>query len=224
MKLFLFLLPVGILFAGGVLFFSTRQAKVAGPCACDPSIAETTGEFDPEAGEPIFNNKPIRVKMAELMPSLEALNQQEGIVLGKQSEERWIEIDLSEQKLFAHNGQEIDYEFFISSGKNWTPTVTGEFRVWSKFKYAKMSGGTPGTSSYYYLPNVPYIQYFHNDYAFHGAYWHNNFGQQMSHGCVNLSIADAEKLFYWTSPPLPPGKTLTRPSKDFPGTRVLVHK
>jgi lipoprotein-anchoring transpeptidase ErfK/SrfK len=40
---------------------------------------------------------------------------------------------------------------------------------------------------YYDVKHVPWTQYFHNGEALHGAYWHNNFGHPMSHGCVNIS-------------------------------------
>ncbi|NIO43122.1 MAG: L,D-transpeptidase family protein, partial [Burkholderiales bacterium] len=51
----------------------------------------------------------------------------------------------------------------------------------------------------YVLPNVPYVMYFYKDYAIHGTYWHNNFGTPMSHGCVNMSTADARWLYNWSS-------------------------
>ncbi len=87
-----------------------------------------------------------------------------------------------------------------------------------------MSGGSQALGTYYYLPNVPYIMYFNRDFGIHGAYWHNNFGAPMSHGCVNLAIPDAEKLFYWASPVLPSGKHMVTPSKENPGTLVVVHE
>jgi lipoprotein-anchoring transpeptidase ErfK/SrfK len=110
----------------------------------------------------------------------------------------------------------------VSAGK-WAPTPTGDFRIWIKLRYTLMHGGSKELHTYYYLPNVPYTQYFYKGFGLHGAYWHNNFGQPMSHGCVNLSIPDAEKLFYWTSPVLPEGKNQVTPTKDNPGTRVVIH-
>jgi lipoprotein-anchoring transpeptidase ErfK/SrfK len=47
----------------------------------------------------------------------------------------------------------------------------------------------------YYLPGVESVAYFYQGYALHGAYWHNNFGHPMSHGCVNMRNEDA-KWFY----------------------------
>lgn len=215
-------MPVAILFGIGVLYYSSRHFLADISCGCGPPSAQTTGEFEVDEKTAVFNNQPVDFQMAELVPSLEALQQQEQIVLGATADERWIEIDLSEQKLYAHRGDQIDYEMLISGGK-WAPTPTGDFRIWIKLKYTKMEGGRKENNTYYYLPNVPYTQYFYKGYGLHGAYWHSNFGHPMSHGCVNLAIPDAEKLFYWTSPPIPEGKGTIYPSKDNPGTRVIIH-
>ncbi|KYF53088.1 hypothetical protein BE08_00505 [Sorangium cellulosum] len=51
---------------------------------------------------------------------------------------------------------------------------------------------------------MPYTQYFHEGYALHGAYWHDEFGKARSHGCINLAPADAAWLFEWTEPAVPP--------------------
>lgn len=222
-KIFLLFIPLALMVGIGILLLS-RQAnnRLAGlDCGCgDPSLA--AGEFEMQAKQAVFNDQPVTVHMAELTPTLEALKAAEGAVLGATSDERWIEIDLSDQKLYAHNGNNIDYEMLVSAGK-WAPTPTGDFRIWIKLRYTLMHGGSKEKHTYYYLPNVPYTQYFYKGYGLHGAYWHNNFGQPMSHGCVNLSIPDSEKLFYWTSPVLPEGKNQVTPTKDNPGTRVVIH-
>ncbi|OQA18217.1 MAG: putative L,D-transpeptidase YciB precursor [Chloroflexi bacterium ADurb.Bin360] len=67
--------------------------------------------------------------------------------------------------------------------------MVGTFSIYVKYLATPMSG--PG----YYLPNVPHTMYFYRGYAIHGAYWHNNFGTPMSHGCVNLSLPDAEWFY-----------------------------
>lgn len=107
--------------------------------------------------------------------------------------ERWVDVDLSEQKVYAYEGDTIVNTFIVSTGKAETPTVTGKFRVYIKLRFTDMSG--PG----YYLPDVPYVMYFFEGYGLHGTYWHNNFGTPMSRGCVNLSIPDAAWLFGWAS-------------------------
>ena len=107
---------------------------------------------------------------------------------------RWIEVDLGRQKLIAHDGDQIFLESLISSGLG-NRTPVGEYRIWYKIRSTKMEGGNRLTKSYYYLPNVPYAMFFFGSYGIHGTYWHNNFGNRMSHGCVNAPTPIAEKLF-----------------------------
>jgi lipoprotein-anchoring transpeptidase ErfK/SrfK len=123
---------------------------------------------------------------------------------------------------YAHQGEQTIMQSPISSGL-WNRTPTGEFYIWYKIRYTKMEGGSKSNNTYYYLPNVPYAMFFSGDYGIHGTYWHNNFGQPMSHGCVNTPTSFSEKLFYWADPPLPEGKSSVRASVDSPGTRVIIH-
>ena len=106
---------------------------------------------------------------------------------------RWIDVNLSTQSVYAYEGDTVVNSFVVSTGTWMTPTVTGKYKIWIKFKSTSMSG--PG----YYLPNVPYAMYFYKGYGLHGTYWHNNFGTPMSHGCVNLRTSDAEWLYNWAS-------------------------
>jgi hypothetical protein len=105
------------------------------------------------------------------------------------NEGRWIDVDLGDQILTAYEGAEPVMRFLVSSGTASYPTVTGQFRIWVKLESTRMKG--PG----YDLKDVPYTMYFYEGYGLHGAYWHNNFGTPMSHGCVNLSPSDAAWLF-----------------------------
>jgi lipoprotein-anchoring transpeptidase ErfK/SrfK len=106
---------------------------------------------------------------------------------------RWIDVDLTHQRLVAYEGETPVYTVIVSTGLPRTPTVTGRFKIYVKYPAADMSG--PG----YYLRQVPYVMYFYRGYGLHGTYWHNNFGQPMSHGCVNLPTPDAAWLFEWAS-------------------------
>lgn len=115
-----------------------------------------------------------------------------------QSVQKHIEVNLSTQHLYAYQGNNLIYDFLISSGTLVHPTVTGTFHPWIKLWSTEMIGGSKARGDYYDLPNVPYVMYFYQGYGIHGTYWHHNFGHPMSHGCVNLSIADAKLLFYWT--------------------------
>jgi lipoprotein-anchoring transpeptidase ErfK/SrfK len=109
----------------------------------------------------------------------------------KKSNQRWIQIDLSEQNLIAWEGNKPVYAVTISSGKRSTPTLTGTFKVQTKHRKTRMRG--PG----YDVPNVPHTMYYYRGYAIHGAYWHNRFGTPVSHGCVNVAPNHAKWLFEW---------------------------
>jgi lipoprotein-anchoring transpeptidase ErfK/SrfK len=106
---------------------------------------------------------------------------------------RWIDVDLSQQRVYAYEGDVVVNSFIVSTGTSRTPTVTGKFKIWIKLRSTTMSG--PG----YHLTNVPYTMYFYKGYGLHGTYWHNNFGTPMSHGCVNLRTDDAAWLYNWAS-------------------------
>jgi lipoprotein-anchoring transpeptidase ErfK/SrfK len=107
--------------------------------------------------------------------------------------EHWIDVNLSQQRVYAYAGDTLMNSFVVSTGTWQTPTVTGKYNIWIKLRSTTMTG--PG----YYLPDVPYTMYFYKGYGLHGTYWHNNFGTPMSHGCVNLSIPDAEWLYNFSS-------------------------
>jgi LysM repeat protein len=123
------------------------------------------------------------------------------------SDGRWIDVNLSTQRLVAYNGNTAVYNALVSTGIARYPTPTGTFRIQRKYLYDDMTGGSQARGDYYYLPDVPHVQYFYAGYSLHGTYWHNNFGTPMSHGCINLSKADAAWLFNWTSI----------------GTKVVIH-
>lgn len=106
--------------------------------------------------------------------------------------ERWVDVDLTNQMLYAYEGDQLVGSFVVSTGTWEHPTVIGQYRVYLRYQYKDMSG--PG----YYLPNVPNTMFFYQGYAIHGTYWHNNFGTPMSHGCVNMTIADSEWLYNWS--------------------------
>jgi len=106
---------------------------------------------------------------------------------------RWIYVSLGKQRLTAYEGNAPVYSTLVSTGTKAYPTVVGTFRVYTKIKSQRMTG--PG----YSLPNVPNVMYFIGGYAIHGAYWHNNFGRPMSHGCVNLPLPAAAWMFNWAS-------------------------
>jgi len=137
---------------------------------------------------------------------------------------KWIRVDLSEQTLIAYEGDQPLRGFIVSTGLPGTPTVTGTFHIRMKVRSQRMEGGSPALGNYYNLPNVQWVQYFYEDYGFHGTYWHNNFGHPMSHGCINMTNADAKWLWDWAGPKWD-GKSIWHSSTDDdPGTLVIVHQ
>ena len=108
-------------------------------------------------------------------------------------------VDRSEQKLYAYDGDELFMKISVSTGLSDMPTPRGNFKIFSKIPSRYMQGPLPGISDQEYdLPGVPWTMYFTAEgAAIHGAYWHDKFGSVWSHGCVNLPIAEAEKLYNW---------------------------
>lgn len=102
-------------------------------------------------------------------------------------------VDISDQMIYAFEGETLMRYTLVSTGRWPTPTVLGTYQIYVKYVSTRMVG--PG----YDLPNVPYTMYFYKGYGIHGTYWHSNFGTPMSHGCVNLPIPEAEWAFNWAS-------------------------
>ncbi len=144
--------------------------------------------------------------------------------------ERWVDVNLSEQTLVVYQGETPIFATLISSGKKNADkdkdhsTPTGEYRIREKHVTTTMDGdGTAAGDLPYSIEDVPYVLYFNKSYALHGAFWHRNFGVQMSHGCVNLAPLDAKWVFSHTDPPLPPGWHGAWSTPDRPGSRVVLH-
>lgn len=112
--------------------------------------------------------------------------------------DKHVYIDLSTQILYAYEGTSKVFQTFVSTGR-WGRTPAGNFHIWHKVRSTRMSGGAGADA--YDLPNVPFVMFFYGDYGLHGAYWHNNFGYTMSHGCVNMRQIDAETIFNWSDGP-----------------------
>lgn len=197
-------------------------------CCSEDQILKSDGSFDEQAATAIFNSQVIDYPKTSLAYAYkQALDQNSDAsqaVLGttnEAGEEKWIDVSLEEQKLRAWEGNRLIMEFPISSGL-WSPTPKGSFNIWYKTRNQKMEGGSKELGTYYNLPNVPNNMFFHRGYAIHGAYWHNNFGHPMSHGCVNSPLASVAQLFAWAGPVVPEGQNTVRATPENPGTRVVV--
>ena len=114
------------------------------------------------------------------------------------SQQRWLEVDLSNQRLIAWQGNTQVYAVIISGGTEFDPTLPGTFTIQSKHESARMQGqGYDGET--YDIPDVPFTMYYDGNYAIHGAYWHESFGTPVSRGCINVAVNHAEWFFSWTS-------------------------
>ncbi len=112
---------------------------------------------------------------------------------------KYLVVNKGTQKLHAYDGETLVKTYTISTGLDLTPTPYGTFRVYKMTPTRYMQGPIPGISTKYYdLPGVPWNLYFTKEGAIvHGAYWHNNFGQQHSNGCVNVNPAEAREIYDW---------------------------
>ena len=137
--------------------------------------------------------------------------------------ERWIDIDLSQQTLVAYEGASPVFATLVSTGRKDFDSPEGSFRIYGKHVSITMDDPEGGEEAYS-IEDVPWTQYFEEGYALHAAFWHNGFGRVRSHGCVNLSPADARRLFFWTGPNLSAGYHGIVATRDNPGTRVVVHR
>jgi lipoprotein-anchoring transpeptidase ErfK/SrfK len=206
-----------IAIAFAVLKTSFQSAFCANSVSC---IKNLTGEYDPTTKTAVFLGKNIQV------PSFVAEKPNTNKVLGEvPAADKRIEVDLTKQMLYAYQNDQVVMSFPVSSGK-WHPTPTGTFHIWIKLRYTRMTGGSGADA--YDLPNVPWVMFFYNDqvgenqgFSLHGAYWHDNFGYPMSHGCVNIAPANAEKLYNWADP-VTDGK-ITHATAANPGTEVVIY-
>ena len=192
--------PVSRAYTKATLTFT--PTSTATPTATPTNTPTVTPTFTPtptstatSTATPTFTptNTPTLKPTNTPEPKPEKKSNQVSLPKGVSGNERWIDIDLSEQRTYAYEGTQVVNSFVVSTGTWRTPTVTGRFKIYVKYRSADMSG--PG----YYLADVPFGMYFYKGYGLHGTYWHNNFGTPMSHGCVNLKNGDAKWLFNWAS-------------------------
>jgi len=121
-------------------------------------------------------------------------------------EEKKIVVDLSTQLVTAFEGEKLVFSERCSSGVRGTDTPKGEFRTYHKGPSVHMTneGDAVENESVYSLPGVPWCAFFTGaGTAFHGTYWHNDYGRPRSHGCVNVPSASAKFIYRWSQPLVP---------------------
>jgi lipoprotein-anchoring transpeptidase ErfK/SrfK len=129
-------------------------------------------------------------------------------------EKKHIVVSLSDQTVTAYESGRVVLSTKVSTGLPGinapggpeTQTPTGEYNIGVKMPSKHMGDGyLTDDLEAYELPGVPWVCFFApGGIAFHGTFWHDNFGTRMSHGCVNMRIDDAKWLFRWTMPPTEP--------------------
>lgn len=120
-------------------------------------------------------------------------------------EEKSIVVDLNAQLVTAFEGEKMVLSQRCSSGARGTETPKGNFRTYHKGPSVHMTNQGDALEDIYNLPGVPWCSFFTGlGHAFHGTYWHNDYGRPRSHGCVNLPSESAKFLYRWTRPDVPP--------------------
>ena len=138
-------------------------------------------------------------------------------------EEKHIVVDLSAQLVSAFEGEKLVFSQRCASGVKGTDTPKGEFRTYHKGPSVHMTneGDALENESVYSLPGVPWCSFFTGaGNAFHGAYWHNDYGRPRSHGCVNLPSEAAKFLYRWSKPTVPTDSDYIHLPGE--GTRVQI--
>jgi hypothetical protein len=146
---------------------------------------------------------------------------------GMRPGERWIDVDIASQVLTAYVGERAVFATLVSTGRGpdstELATPRGMHRLWVKLKTSNMDNlDDESAAENYAIQAVPWVMYFERGYGLHGTFWHRDFGNKHSHGCVNLAPLDAERLFAWTSPRLPSGWTAALPTDYELGTLIRV--
>ncbi|NJO82388.1 MAG: L,D-transpeptidase, partial [Blastochloris sp.] len=108
-----------------------------------------------------------------------------------------IVVDIGDQWLYAYEGDRLVLDAPVSTGRDGFNTPIGSYAIYHKQRVQTMRGCAGGEC--WNVPNVPHAMYIVGGVALHGTYWHNQFGSgvRRSHGCINLPLAAAAKLFEW---------------------------
>src|SRR5262249_60634975 len=131
-------------------------------------------------------------------------------------------VDRGERVVVRYEGEKPVYATLTSSGRA-IPTPRGNYPVWAKVTSISMKS-QPYEDKAYFVNKVPWVLFFQAHNAVHGAYWHDRFGVSKSHGCVNVSPLDAQHLFEWLGPGLPPRWTGDRFSNPPAAPTGPVHR
>lgn len=229
-------LPVAFVMTRGATLYSgdpTRSALAAGR-ALEFREAVPITDREITSGSVRY----VETRAGDWIPSAALIRVQRRDPPHGWEDRRWIDVSLRTQTLTAYDGARPVFVTLVSTGvdggvdvadepapdpegdpENRRATPIGQFLIHTKHVTTTMAGSEVGDE--FDLREVPYVQYFHQGFALHAAYWHDGFGRPRSHGCVNLSPRDARFLFHWTDPPVPRGwhGVVSRH-----GTPIVIHR
>ncbi len=155
-----------------------------------------------QVAKQLMENKAVNIDLPVQFASFQSIT--------AQPHPKWIVVNITTKRMYAYEENRLVRTFLVSAGAPQTPTVTGQYNIYSKLPAQDMRGAN-ADGSRYFQPAVKWVMYFYRDYAIHGNYWRptSYFGNiNSSHGCVGVLDADAQWLYDWA--PM--------------GTTVIVHR
>ncbi len=157
-------------------------------------MGERQLKFTPHPAWPASSTIEIRADEQELRSARGGMLEHALIEQFSTGTDRRLFVYLDSQNVEAVENGKVIRTFKVSTGKSKTPTVTGNYYIYDRYRHKTMhSDVDQGQPGYYEVKDVPYTQFFYKDYAFHGAFWHNSFGRPASHGCVNMATKEQNK-------------------------------
>jgi hypothetical protein len=168
------------------------------------------------------------------------LSKRDRLPFSVQPDEKWIDFSIRRGLFTLYVGSRAVYTTLASPGAGGAAprrsmsvdqlvqgsyTPRGIYRVTYKTRVTTMTPEATPNPQKHWIADVPYTQYFRRPFAIHAAYWHEDFGQPKSGGCVNLSPMDARHVFHWTEPRMPDTWSGVSSSKTMGlGTKVVLRR
>jgi hypothetical protein len=187
--------------------------------------------WEAEGGLYVREQDAVLPRPQETTPWGAKVGEEDGTGRAPRGRGTWLEISILGGWMIAYEGTRPVYATMVSPGRGGLPTrgvdpvetaatPVGTWVITGKFATATMVAPHEFIHS-----DVPWTQNFHGPHALHVAYWHDNWGEKMSAGCVNVSALDGKWLFDWTEPALPEGWHGIRWDKDLsPATQTVLHE
>lgn len=140
----------------------------------------------------------VQIRDTAGMPPRLALLPSFPVIMGHLEHEKFIDVNISQQRLYAYEHGRVAKTFLVSTGtyKYPTPLVKTEMKKKIPTMDYRWSYGKNHPDNYN-LKNVRYNLNIYPHIYIHSAYWHNNFGHRMSHGCINLQFSTAQWIYNW---------------------------